>query len=96
VCYQEGEGKQFELYCNLQVVAVPPLGPNEAAGATVPLTINPALLNPAANPALIQAREPAAASSGMHAPPRILALGGHGGMMSAATCTPVLGQRLQR
>ncbi|CAL8461997.1 g1528 [Coccomyxa elongata] len=37
-----------------QVVQVPPLGPGETAGASVPLTTNPALINPAANPATIQ------------------------------------------
>jgi hypothetical protein len=33
---------------------VPPLGPGETAGASVPLTVNPALINPAANPNVIQ------------------------------------------
>ncbi|EIE25043.1 Adaptor protein complex beta subunit [Coccomyxa subellipsoidea C-169] len=37
-----------------QVVSVPPLGPGETAGASVPLTTNPALINPAANPSVIQ------------------------------------------
>ncbi|KAK9908655.1 hypothetical protein WJX75_001085 [Coccomyxa subellipsoidea] len=37
-----------------QVVSVPPLGPGETAGASVPLTVNPALINPAANPNVIQ------------------------------------------
>jgi len=37
-----------------QVVQVPPLGPVETAGASVPLTTNPALINPAANPSIIQ------------------------------------------
>ena len=37
-----------------QVISIPPLGPGDAAGAEVPVTQNPAMSNPAANPATIQ------------------------------------------
>lgn len=37
-----------------QVVSVPPLGPGETAGAEVPITQNPTMANPGANPAIIQ------------------------------------------
>ncbi len=39
----------------LQVISVPALSPGDAAGASVPLVSNPALLNPSANPSTIQA-----------------------------------------
>lgn len=42
------------LYGALQVISVPPLGPGETAGAEVPVAQNPAMANPAANPAIIQ------------------------------------------
>ncbi|CAK0783703.1 hypothetical protein CVIRNUC_006902 [Coccomyxa viridis] len=37
-----------------QVISIPPLGPGDAAGAEVPVTQNPAMSNPTANPATIQ------------------------------------------
>ncbi len=40
----------------VQVISVPPLGPGESAGAEVPVAQNPAMSNPAANPAIIQVR----------------------------------------
>ena len=72
----------------MQVIAVPPLGPGETAGADVPVAQNSAMSNPAANPAIIQVYRQAHCGMPAHAANLLLTPALLCAVISAAAHTP--------